>query len=418
MSARDASDVQSFRTFCHISEYGEQGYANLHRMIACSDPLYLWAPSTQLLRGRDCRVSEKEFTKLVEGGRVRIVARDWWISDRRKRDSHRWEGARWNEDVDPSIAKIADEDSSAPLGERRVLIAGEETGEQDARNLIAENPALIEDLYAALHSPEVTRHIPKGVKETVERYPDDPETVAIHILRDAYNHGDALEITAPRSPFMLGEKDGVFFSILHRIMQGRNLPGSQSAQAGLQPDTPESLPPDQLVQLTDDVLQLLQALERGHRKSLSGFLRSAGHLDLVAWLNQQCIAAATATNGYEKGGALRDIRAALERGVVHDSVKDVFGNGGTVLTGLGLAATGADVAHGATLSAYGWLQVGLGLIPAGRQGLQALGILPADYSGAQWPFLYAFGTAPSLKGATVRRQRTLRRALDSLTADH
>ena len=32
-----------FPTFCHIGEYDEAGYRMLHRMLAMSQPLILWA---------------------------------------------------------------------------------------------------------------------------------------------------------------------------------------------------------------------------------------------------------------------------------------------------------------------------------------------------------------------------------------
>lgn len=44
-------------TFCHVSELGALGYGNLHRMLAMSRPLNLWAPSSVLLRDPGCRVT-------------------------------------------------------------------------------------------------------------------------------------------------------------------------------------------------------------------------------------------------------------------------------------------------------------------------------------------------------------------------
>lgn len=41
-----------FPTFCHIGEYDEAGYRMLHRMLAMSQPLILWAPTIPQL-GRD-----------------------------------------------------------------------------------------------------------------------------------------------------------------------------------------------------------------------------------------------------------------------------------------------------------------------------------------------------------------------------
>lgn len=66
----------SFPTFCHIGEYGKSGYANLHRMIAVSHPLNLWAPTSALLGSENCQVSPKEFLGYVEGGYIRVFGRE------------------------------------------------------------------------------------------------------------------------------------------------------------------------------------------------------------------------------------------------------------------------------------------------------------------------------------------------------
>jgi hypothetical protein len=61
------TDEETFRSFCHINEYGEKGYRHLHRMIAASSPLVLWAPSSVLLYDdRYCRVSPADFVDFVE----------------------------------------------------------------------------------------------------------------------------------------------------------------------------------------------------------------------------------------------------------------------------------------------------------------------------------------------------------------
>jgi len=83
-----------FRTFCHISEYGDAGYANLHRLVAASSPLVLWAPSSARIASPVCRLGPTEFVKLVERRTIRVIGREDWIMNRAFRDGHRWLGAR------------------------------------------------------------------------------------------------------------------------------------------------------------------------------------------------------------------------------------------------------------------------------------------------------------------------------------
>lgn len=63
-----------FRTFCHISEYNEFGYANLHRLVAGSKPLVLWAPSSAMFRAHSS-VPVDDFLTLLSEGLVRIAGR-------------------------------------------------------------------------------------------------------------------------------------------------------------------------------------------------------------------------------------------------------------------------------------------------------------------------------------------------------
>ncbi|GHG38657.1 MULTISPECIES: hypothetical protein [Amycolatopsis] len=72
--------MSGFRTFCHIGEYGEAGYRNLHRMVVSSDPLVLWAPSSTLLSAS--QVEPRQFVRLVDDRHVRVIAREPWLLSR------------------------------------------------------------------------------------------------------------------------------------------------------------------------------------------------------------------------------------------------------------------------------------------------------------------------------------------------
>jgi hypothetical protein len=69
-----------FPTFCHIGEYDEYGYQILHRMLAVSQPLILWAPTSPLLERGQCRIPPRNFLRHVEEGRIRVFAREQWLA--------------------------------------------------------------------------------------------------------------------------------------------------------------------------------------------------------------------------------------------------------------------------------------------------------------------------------------------------
>src|SRR5262245_55075561 len=97
-------------TFCHISDLGTYGYSRLHRLISVSYPLILWSPSSVLLKSPDCRVSPRDFVKMIEDGIIRVTGRREWILSKSFRENHRWAGARWDPYVDGAIRAIYDND--------------------------------------------------------------------------------------------------------------------------------------------------------------------------------------------------------------------------------------------------------------------------------------------------------------------
>jgi len=139
-------------TFCHISELGPLGYGNLHRMLAMSRPLNLWAPSSVLLRDPGCKVTPEDFIRYVRNGSIRIVARKKWLTESRKRDKHPWTGARWDPYVDGEIRSILEEDEAQgqPRAQRRVVAAGPEQGWSRAQEYVENNPDAARDWEAVL----------------------------------------------------------------------------------------------------------------------------------------------------------------------------------------------------------------------------------------------------------------------------
>lgn len=103
----------------------------------------------------------------------------------------------------------------------------------------------------------------------------------------------------------------------------------------------------------------------------------------------------------------RELNRTLEAGQLQHTLRSwASRRGDATVFALGLtgAVAGPIVDGPSLLSLTGVL---LGAIPVGKGLLRRLGYVSAQYSGAQWPFLYSFG-----REASARRIRRLRRALD------
>ena len=207
----------SFPTFCHIGEYGEYGYKSLHRMIAVSQPLNLWAPTSALLNSQGCQVPPKHFIEYVERGYIRVFGRERWLTSETFRNQHPFPGAAWSKDFDGKLKEILEADRGKSPQERRVVAAGPEKGLQEAGEIIAENPNQIEYWNSSTNQ----RRIPAGTLEAARRYANgNPERLAQAILRDALNHGVASRETGADVRFLLTLKDRQFLDVLMKAASG------------------------------------------------------------------------------------------------------------------------------------------------------------------------------------------------------
>ncbi|MDX8053958.1 hypothetical protein SK571_31705 [Lentzea sp. BCCO 10_0798] len=389
-----------FRTFCHISEYGEAGYANLHRMIATSSPLVLWAPSSRLVSSPDCRVTEREFVALVERGTVRIIGREWWLTGRAGRNGHPWEGAAWTPLIDDAVKAIALQDASLPRNERRVVIAEEEQGDTWARAHVAENPGLAALLHETLLAPDANLHFPVGVVETARRHSEDPIGLAERITRDAYNHDAAIARSGTRTPFLLDRRDSRFNELLRSVRDASDV---QFPNAG----SPE-LSHSDLAELTSEVLVVLGHLENGRNNSVGKFVRGEGHQLLAPWMRYSCESIGRTSAASVRGEVIAHLQQEFESSRLENSWPEIFGTADSLIGSSGTTA-GVTEAVVSELTVYGAVGLAAGAYSIGKGLAQRLGYAAAPYSGPQWAFLYAFG-----RRASGRRRARLQLTLDNL----
>ena len=392
-------------TFCHISELGAFGYANLHRMVAASDPLYLWAPSSVLLRDKGCRVPPKDFLRYLDQGHIKIVARHPWLTDRRFRDHHPWEGAQWDPAIDDRIRWIYENDEAEPdAAKRRVVAAPDARGYERAEEFLDEHPKSLNKWIRVIESQAAADVVPAGTLQAARREADtDPRRGVLLLLSTAHNHGQAMRDVDAEVPFLLRTQDPQFLNLIARMYAApsQSLPRSAVRRK-------RRVHAD-LVELTQRLFSTLERIETDH-SSLDKFVGTEGHRDLVAWVAGIC----EQVKYSEPGSVDLDVRTALleelQHGTFHESgrvelkrlVRSAEAPKTTAEFGLALAS----VLQHERLGVFSVAVSGFAIVLAVAK---RMGLVRGNFTGEQWPFLYATGHE-----ATRRRQKRIEDLLYSV----
>ena len=383
----------SFPTFFHVNQRGEAGYRDLTRLVAMSQPLTLWAPSSVLLRSQSSGVGPKQFLDLLDEGYIRVMGRRKWLSDPRCRDSDRWPGTSWDAEIDDRIRRLSEEDEGKPVPERRVVVAPEEEGYEWADNYLSRHPEESSRWYKRVRRKDASETIPGGTLDAVRELGTDHVAVARRILRDAYNHGRALLESGARVPILQSFTHRKFVEVLAQAPPTEDERASRQTPASGASRAPQL---DGLSAMTGELAKILGGLDLHgppNPKRLHRFLRSSGHRDLVAWMSGMC-------TEYEQH------RPQVVDAVVLDRLKQELGRASFDSFTQGLKRHGDDAGVGAVglvtgivglaTAGVGWvpaLALGAAVYPAGKGLVRELGFIPAGFEGPQWPFLYTYGRA-------------------------
>jgi hypothetical protein len=398
-----SADVRALPTFCHISELGAFGYQNLHRMVAASSPLYLWAPSSVLLKSPSCTVPPAEFLRYLEEGHIRIIARHPWLTDRRFREQHLWDGARWDPDVDGVIRSIYEEDDAErDVGKRRVMAAGDATGWERAEQYLEEDPGSLQRWIRVLNGAVAEEAIPPGTLQAARREAaTDQRRAVLLLLSTAHNHGQAMRDADAQVPFLLRAEDPRFLSLIARMYS----PGNQSAPRRVVKR--QRRVQEEFAALTQRLVTTLERIETD-RTRLDKFVGTQGHRDLVAWVGNIC----ERVKNDEAGTVNLEVRTALldelRRGRFHETRAVEFRRLSKsletpqLIADLGLALTGyLEHEH------LGIASLAVSGFAVAHAVSRSMGLVPGDFTGEQWPFLYASG-----REATPKRLRNLEERLE------
>lgn len=394
-----------FPTFFHISEYGEEGYANLHGMIAASEPLNLWAPSSLLLKQPGCPVPQGDFVDLVDLGHIRVLGREQWLTSPAYRDNHPWPGARWQPAIDGPLLKICQEDATKPAHLRRVAIAPPEAGWAWADTFI-EEPGQLLRWTKILRSRKAAATMPEGTLQAAERAMEESGSyrdAVRSVLRDIWNHAAAFTFSAASVPYNQPEHDQ-FMRLLASIRVSPNIAAPLSL-------TPTQMRVERdLADATTQLLDVLAVLSTTRRPTkLVKFVENREREHLVRWFGSYCEEIkATKPASVDKQVVMK-VAEIVNAGNIRVGVKELLRhpiNSGIGTASLAIGVIGAAVDPANLLGLAG---LGGSVFPIGAGFCQVLGWAPAAYDGEQWPFLFAYGRA-----ATVHRQRELAERLARL----
>jgi len=236
------------RVFYHIDEYREAGMSYLTPLMCLSDPLVLWSPAPLLIRRAAKReksfLSPKDILRLVDraDAPIRIILREKWLDSAWRNRRGAWPLGRWDGEFDPEVRRLALEDKKRAFEDRRVIIAPEETGYEEAATRLKQDIRVREQLKELYQK----RRLPLGILDKARSAERKGIPVELQILRDAYNHNTAVheaktEVAAITDQYM---------DVLLKLV---------SSAGGLARDTPDEMKPVEVGELRE-ALDLLRRI--------------------------------------------------------------------------------------------------------------------------------------------------------------
>lgn len=399
-----------FSTFCHVGDYGTQGFSLIPQMIETSYPLVLWAPPgarvNEYYRTGITSISPEKLIKYVERGFVHIVGRERWLLDEQYRQhySDSQPFATWCDNFDGALKSIWRTQQSIPENQRSVILAPEEDGWEWAKKLLEEEPERIDPIWERIK----TKRIPLVSLKRIEQYRGDKEKSVLQVIRDARDHTKAIRDVDVDLPFLLHANDGRFFSFLEKCGANKLPLRKQTANQGMK------------LLFAQEAHRLLERFKDPVRfASLDDFVGSEAHKDLALWLHATTdMAQFYWSRQTLRAFMLKKLEHDIKQGQQEETPWDIIGqdrigkitNVGGLITGLAsFFFSGLAFDPSTALSISGLI---MNVVPIVTGISQQLGIVRANYTGPQWPYLVRFNRAPK-----KRDIGEVKAILDTLIAD-
>ncbi|MBZ0150251.1 MAG: hypothetical protein IT456_04810 [Planctomycetes bacterium] len=383
--------------FCHISEFNQAGYNQLHALAAVSKPLILWAPSGHFLLNAYANdktpVDFEAFLRLLDKGFIRVVARADWFNEKLRRGKHLeavknrgYLGYSWAAGFDDEI--VARLDRTRPGNNQHpVFSVAEEDGLPKAEARLAKDPGVVETLL----SMESQWALPRGMLEQSRGSAGkDDNEFSRQVLRHARNHTRAWLDVGADHDLLPSPLAGVLWQLVDKEI---NHDVATRVESMLKIRR-RSVDLDQLTEAVSFLARL------GSRKPSGDFLGSADHDSAVKWFALAAEQADSLT--------LRDIchrlRSEIQRGM---SPNDSRTRRSRHLSRLGKYASTPIV------KVLEWVtDIKLGLVKllwSRRKDVQKDFAYTSPYEGPQWPFRYLWS-----RKADDRDKRNMIRRIDGI----
>lgn len=379
--------IKALSSFCHINDYREQGFINLHRMIYCSRPLVLWAPSGILLENYNkketCKVSIRDFIEFVEKGKIKVIARESFLN-RKHRNEHPFEGYHWHNVLDDALLQIHKNDEIETLENRRVKIVEKEDGYEWADKILEKEPKEVNKIWKLINK----KKIPLGSLDKALRKDNKVESVR-EVLRDVRNHSRAFELSNTDVP-ILSKQDGDFFRLLEKG-------DFDDKKENIKEEREEKV--INTSQLENCVMSLLKRLDEYSRaKSYKDFIyNEEGHREFCEFLFAIYRNLNTIDIKEVSSHLINNIIIEIEKGIKQKediTIRELLSfPRDKLLASLEIGGIITNVA-GIIVDPLGILNlIGITLIsiPLFTGVLKRVGWIPLPYEGTRWPFLYVFG---------------------------
>ncbi|HEU5377379.1 MAG TPA: hypothetical protein VFV38_18305 [Ktedonobacteraceae bacterium] len=399
-----------FSTFCHVADYGAQGFGLIPQMIETSYPLVLWAPPgarvNEYYRAGISSISPEKLIEYIEKGFVHIIGRERWLLDEQYRRYYSTSQpfATWHDNFDGALKSIWHTQQSMPERQRSVFLAPEEDGWEWAKKLLEEEPERMDPVWERIK----TKRIPLVSQKRIEQYRGDKEKSVLQVLRDARNHTKAIRDVDVDLPFLLHENDGKFFAFLEKCGANKLPPRRRTANQGMKSH------------FAQEAHRLLERFKNPEKfSSLDDFVGSEAHKDMAMWLRSTAdMAQFYWSRQTLRAFMLKQLEHDIKQGQRAEDLWDIVGedriekvvNVGGFITGIAsLFFSSLAFDPSTTLSIGGLI---LNVVPIVTGISQRLGIVRANYTGPQWPYLVRFNKTP--KRRDIGEVRAI---LDALIAD-
>jgi hypothetical protein len=277
-----------------------------------------------------------------------------------------------------------DDQREPDLRRRRVAAAPDETGPDQARQAIEERPEVASEIAQVLGDKTRKDEIPPGTLETAARKADDAFPRAEIVLRDAYNHAEAIRLTKAETAILLGPGHGIFSQQVAAIFAE----GMAGEHGSAREDVADGSRVVTAAQLSRQLVELLATLETLRPPAdLRSFMEGRGRQELIDWSRAAIDVLVGVRPTRLKEELVAMLRSDLEVGNFSSGSVDQHI---TDAASLALAVKGL-LEGSKPLTVCG---LAFAAYPLLKKVAMAHDLSDDAFSGPQWPFRYLWGTGP------------------------